>query len=443
MKSIVRRHRRVAASGYVDGTEESLYAKWSRVCLDHGPTRCELPEFLGILPPGRQIFRPPFTYGERADLYSGLIDTLGVDLSAFSYLAGQDIFRCGDCGTLARRNLRYCPRCIAHGYHATLFQHVAIEKCPLHDVPLLGTCTLCGYAFTPTWESVARDPFACSRCGNLLLRTVADARRDIEIRLVELMVAERRRLLDLGNEHKSRFRITRPTNSVSMELQDLDPRLRRRVLRHALWTGATLPGWSAGEISNFHLSREERSSGGRRADTAVSAATLATLRKLRALCSDREADIVRVASHLDSLQSGLRMHVPACATAAAYCKTAYLYGVNPLNRMTDPKRRVDIDIGEGDIPELVLRSCWVPESIQANRILAEFEVLGLFCLVLKQVASSKRVVDVAWSDCPEEEAFCPAWCLDKNGRSFSVRPRASWRLANWMIARYSWTALRP
>ncbi|WP_199032456.1 hypothetical protein [Ralstonia sp. ASV6] len=443
MKSIVHQHRKVEATpADMDGAEESLYAKWSRVCLDRCPTQCELPQFLGVLPPGRQIFRPPFVNGERADLYRGLINTLGVDRSAFSYLAGQDIFRAGDCGTLARRNLRYCPRCIAHGYHATLFQHVAIEKCPLHDVPLLGTCALCGYAFKPTWESVARDPFACSRCGNLLLRTVADARRDIEIRLVELMVAERRRLLDLGDEHKSRFRIGRPTDSVSMELEDLDVRLRRRVLRHALWTGATLPGWSAGKVSNFHLAREEGSSG-RKIFIAASATILAILRKLRALCSDREADIVRVASHLDSLQSGLRMQVPACATAAAYCKTAYLYGVNPLYRMTDPKRRTDIDIEEVDSAHLVLRSCWVPQSIQANRILAELEVLGLFCLVLKQVASCKRVVDIGWSECPEEEAFCPAWCLDKNGVSFSVRPRATWRLVNWMIARYSWTAIRP
>ncbi|XHO04732.1 hypothetical protein ACEQUB_01622 [Ralstonia syzygii] len=184
--------------------------------------------------------------------------------------------------------------------------------------------------------------------------------------------------MDLGNEHKSRFRVTRPTVWANMKQQDLDPRLRRRVLRHALWTGATLPGWSAGKVSNFHLSREEGSSRSRRIPTAVSATILVVLRKLRALCSDREADIVRVASHLDSLQSGLRMQVPACAIAAAYCKTAYLYGVKPLDRMTDPKGRVDIDIGEVDIPEFVLRSCWVPQSIQANRILAEFEVLGLF-----------------------------------------------------------------
>jgi hypothetical protein len=254
VKPIVQRRRQAAATPtYVNGTEESLYAKWSRACLELRPVWRELREILGVLPLGRSVFGPPFLPGDRDDRYSGLIAALGIDPTTFAYSAGKDLFLHGDSGTLARRTLRYCPRCIAHGYHATLFQHVALEKCPLHDVPLLGICTLCGYAFKPTWESVARHPFACSCCGHLLLRTVVDPRRDIEVRLVELMVAERRRLLDFDSKNTSHFRAP----LVSMPSNELDARLRRGVLRHALWTGSTLPGWNVGRTSHIYLPREK------------------------------------------------------------------------------------------------------------------------------------------------------------------------------------------
>lgn len=39
--------------------------------------------------------------------------------------------------------LRYCPECIKSGFHATQFQFLFIEQCPIHEVPLRDTCPSC------------------------------------------------------------------------------------------------------------------------------------------------------------------------------------------------------------------------------------------------------------------------------------------------------------
>lgn len=40
-------------------------------------------------------------------------------------------------------NLRFCPECIAHGFHTVIFQMGFVEKCPLHKELLLEACPRC------------------------------------------------------------------------------------------------------------------------------------------------------------------------------------------------------------------------------------------------------------------------------------------------------------
>ncbi|PRE59514.1 hypothetical protein C6P86_23645 [Burkholderia multivorans] len=155
------------------------------------------------------------------------------------------------------------------------------------------------------------------------------------------------------------------------------------------------------------------------------------------LCIERGADIVRLASKLDSQASGLRVHAVAGAVAVAYCKTAYIYGLCP--RTGAPGRANTTDFGSVEFagPSLNTRSLLIPGSVEANQLLAEYEVLGMFCLMLKRVASLRNLVLVDWREAPDDEEICPAWCYERNRSILLIRPRATWHHVNRMVVRYS------
>lgn len=63
-------------------------------------------------------------------------------------------------------HIRYCPVCLAQGYHSEFFQLDGLARCPIHDQPLLNQCRNCRrptnrYAMTRT---NVLSPFRCSGC---------------------------------------------------------------------------------------------------------------------------------------------------------------------------------------------------------------------------------------------------------------------------------------
>ncbi len=63
------------------------------------------------------------------------------------------------------RWVRYCPICLTGGYHAGCFQHRAVTRCPLHDVPLRDHCPHCGRRVPAGFENARAAPFGCRACG--------------------------------------------------------------------------------------------------------------------------------------------------------------------------------------------------------------------------------------------------------------------------------------
>ena len=65
--------------------------------------------------------------------------------------------------------LRYCPDCIAQGYHATLFQFEFVRRCPIHETVLRRRCPTCEtpipYRFN---RDLVRHPYACGTCRHVL-----------------------------------------------------------------------------------------------------------------------------------------------------------------------------------------------------------------------------------------------------------------------------------
>lgn len=61
---------------------------------------------------------------------------------------------------------RYCPLCLAHGYHSYLFQWRSLARCPVHDVALTTSCQFCGCGlgkYDLTFELCHR-PYFCMNC---------------------------------------------------------------------------------------------------------------------------------------------------------------------------------------------------------------------------------------------------------------------------------------
>ncbi|WP_445143365.1 hypothetical protein [Dyella sp. Tek66A03] len=65
------------------------------------------------------------------------------------------------------QRLRVCEHCISMGIHLRIHQHLVVERCPLHNVPLRSTCGACGHALD--FHSEQHRAFSCVRCGHCFL----------------------------------------------------------------------------------------------------------------------------------------------------------------------------------------------------------------------------------------------------------------------------------
>ena len=63
------------------------------------------------------------------------------------------------------QELRYCPECIKDEFHSPLFQHRAMERCPVHGCRLSSDCRNCGMALPTDVQTLAQSPFCCDACG--------------------------------------------------------------------------------------------------------------------------------------------------------------------------------------------------------------------------------------------------------------------------------------
>lgn len=66
----------------------------------------------------------------------------------------------------AASHVRYCPRCIARGYHSPLHDLLFIPNCPIHEEPLQFVCPKCSQPIDQALPRTANhDAYSC-RCGH-------------------------------------------------------------------------------------------------------------------------------------------------------------------------------------------------------------------------------------------------------------------------------------
>lgn len=80
----------------------------------------------------------------------------------------------------SRDFLRWCPECMARGFHSPLYQMRLTRTCPLHNRPLIDRCLHCAQQipYKMTREFMA-SPFKCPHCGIGLAPTMMKDRPDI------------------------------------------------------------------------------------------------------------------------------------------------------------------------------------------------------------------------------------------------------------------------
>lgn len=71
--------------------------------------------------------------------------------------------------------IRYCPACLAHGYHTILTSLKWLEICPIHSLALADACG-CGMRMSTTVSDCLSSPLSCSSCKRRFISPTA-ARR--------------------------------------------------------------------------------------------------------------------------------------------------------------------------------------------------------------------------------------------------------------------------
>lgn len=67
---------------------------------------------------------------------------------------------------LESEHFRFCPKCLARGFHSILHQLEALQCCPIHGDPLRSNCSHCN-AVTPVMAKSSgafKSPFSCLEC---------------------------------------------------------------------------------------------------------------------------------------------------------------------------------------------------------------------------------------------------------------------------------------
>lgn len=151
---------------------ESSWALIQRFRVLNLPSTQELGRLFGHVPSGREAgwFKLEARYSDSSDFsLQHLASTFGLESDALEQLFPEGFHMDRYCESDGY--LKFCPDCLALGYHSTVHQAVALRLCPAHRTVLRTKCPGCDlplhYGLKP---SAFPQPFACG-CGQELAPT--------------------------------------------------------------------------------------------------------------------------------------------------------------------------------------------------------------------------------------------------------------------------------
>lgn len=161
------------------GDSESIYSLMCRNVIRFPGWRASLPKAL-----------PGSIFSAHSRIERDILARqLGVPVGWLEKAYGRDLYWHGQFSSCSSRTqLRYCPACMSHSYHSALFQHIALARCPGHNLLLQSRCPACNATIVPTVSVVESAPFECPECNVDLRRSQSADRRSCSIKDVDSLL---------------------------------------------------------------------------------------------------------------------------------------------------------------------------------------------------------------------------------------------------------------
>ncbi|MEX3964519.1 hypothetical protein AB4Y42_20265 [Paraburkholderia sp. EG286B] len=419
---------------------ESWYSLWSSVCNTQPLTTKEVRVLLRGHE-NRQILSPTQSVsGKYESLAPGrLLQILDVPSEMAIRLYGADMDSDPHGSGHMHTGLRHCLACLMLGYHSPVFQHLSIERCPVHGVPLRSTCEACNFVLNLTWKSAAITPFGCPRCGHVFMSGAQPPQREDEIRFIDATLGEKREVIT--RHLRTSWRVRPCVGPAGQTGSGRAPSTAvRYVRRQSIWTTQPEEDWTVFRGESLRIWEMKERSAGLNFPRSVDQAIRETLCQIRALNrEEEEGDLLRMEEMLSRCEASRHWVGPAGVVPCAILKTAYALGavagvralppLHPRKKMEE-NERLEL-VGQMGAP---LR----PFAV-ANALLVGYEVLGLFCLNVWRIAHLRELTDIIWHEVPNAADFRPEWCLDDREEVplLHVRPRATSDTARFLARRYA------
>ncbi|MBR8431460.1 hypothetical protein KDW37_12000 [Burkholderia cenocepacia] len=308
---------------------ESLYSKWSRLCMTMSMEFSECEGLFVSVRGNDKMFSSACPVDlESVDGYFKLISALNIDANEFFYAFGCDLFPRKFRGKLISTNFRYCRKCLSNGFHSIVYQHVAVEYCPHHECLLDTACPKCRFEFCPTWRSTTNHPFACPRCGMLLVRTAVSIDGNHEIESASKKIECIRKMIASDADDKSIHHPYSRSEIWESKRHAVASAVRRHLWRHLDWKSDVGRRSMIFKLNNCennydHLHRE------------VSDSICEALRRLSRLVGFESSALSRAMCNMTVKNNGARLCVDAALPHVAIAKSKYIYGVTPLIRFDE------------------------------------------------------------------------------------------------------------
>ncbi|MFM0196831.1 hypothetical protein PQQ65_27385 [Paraburkholderia strydomiana] len=423
-------------------SQESWYSLWCSLCLIEPLSRKEMRHLLSGLG-NRNMLDPTLFRDARPELKMLLTAFGGTSETVVASLGGADMDNEPRSSGHMHIGLRHCSVCLSNGYHSPVFQHLSIHTCPLHDIRLRTTCENCDAELNPTWLVAGMNPFGCPRCDAMFVSSFQRRQQTSEILLVGMLLAARREVIVHSRQTASRVRpCALPVVRSNMEGQRAAT--TRYVQRQAIWMNAPREGWLQFKGETCHLRENRNVENGLEFVESVEIAIRKTLTRIRDLYEDDGAELHRLQAILGRFEGGRRLIDAAGVVSCAILKTEHLLGA--AARIAIPPVLSPLDLVKTSDPRCQAEQPGAPllKFTEANTLLVQYEVIGLFCLNIWHIARLHRLTDIAWSEFPHAAHFRPEWCLDEHRTVplLHIRPRATWKTVRFLIKRYSKRLLR-
>jgi hypothetical protein len=359
-----------------------------------------------------------------------LRQALGCSPRQWSVASGASFLAGFPAKLLLAPHLRYCPECLAAGWHCAMFQHIAARWCPLHRTPLRQGCPRCDKPINIEPVSIATHQNFCPHCSALFAPMDAlRARRETgpgEHAVVGRLAAA------LRPEPTADLACFR-SDLTAHELLATDRTTLVACAAHSSWPAGLTPGvrWFPATTSVVATTEPLPIE---RVNELAYAARVAAFENIQDClqASGKTLEVPPVLHLMETTRGAARISTPMDTCSAALARTAValqmqevLPGARPASGRTS------------DRPSPYNQ--WLPMYEQLVHRVAESQVYGLYVLNLVELRRCRQTLDVAWNWRAHPATFSPPWRLRRHGGEvvFEMRARVDAQSLRRLVRRYA------